>query len=88
MPKKKMAPLLVEEDLPCLRGHKRLVDKAGGTKVLSNLMASSKWKEPTKHSHYNVREYKVSKKVARKQKRAFYDAYMAEWCEPEYANEQ
>lgn len=74
--KKSYGQLLVEDDLRALHGHKRLVDRAGGTQVLSSLYESDKWENPFNHSHYNVREYKVNRKADRKAKKAWQDSFV------------
>lgn len=66
---------LLEEEVNALRGHKRLVDGDGGTKVLPHLYASNKWENEKDHSHYNVRAYKVNRKNKRKGKRAYQDFF-------------
>ena len=75
--KKNYGQLLVEaEHIRGLTGRKRLVDKAGGTQVLSSLYESDKWENPLNHSHYNVRQYKVNRKEDRKAKKAWQDSFV------------
>jgi len=62
---------LLKEEVSALRGNKRLVDRAGGTSTMKSLYESNKWENPSKESHYNVREYKINNRNARREKRAY-----------------
>lgn len=77
--KKKSYGQLLVEDVPCLRGHKSLIDRAGGTKKIrqfQDLNIDLKNCDGKKESHYNVRSYKVNRKADRKAKKAWQDSFV------------